>query len=166
MLDLSHKRFGTVISLGVFVAICITVSALSGAITATSVGTWYQQLAKPAFNPPDWVFAPVWTVLYLMIAVSGWRIWQHRAAPRRTSALSVYAVQLAANFAWSAAFFGMRSVAGGLIVITILLFVIAANLSAFWRIDRWAGILLMPYLAWVGFAAALNAAIWLLNRSS
>jgi len=151
------------IALGMFVAICFAISAISGAITATSVATWYPQLTKPAFNPPDWVFAPVWTSLYLMIAISGWRIWLQPESPARAIAMRVYAVQLCTNLGWSAAFFGITSVLAGLIVMPVLLAVVLLNLLAFWRIDRWAGLLLTPYLAWVGFAAVLNTAIWLLN---
>ena len=146
--------------LAAFVAINAAVSALGGWATAKSVGTWYQGLAKPAFNPPDWVFAPVWTVLYLMIAVAGWRAWR-RGVSR--PALTVYAVQLALNLSWSFVFFGARLIGPALPVIAALLAAIVANAIVFWRVDRWAGALLVPYAAWVSFATLLNAALWRLN---
>jgi tryptophan-rich sensory protein len=148
--------------LAAFVAVNVAVSALGGWATAASVGTWYQGLAKPAFNPPDWVFAPVWSALYLMIAIAGWRAWR-RAGAQARGALTVYAVQLALNLSWSFVFFGARLIGPALAVIAALLAAIAANAFLFWRIDRWAGALLVPYAAWVAFAAALNAALWRLN---
>jgi translocator protein len=148
--------------LAVFVAINAAVSALGGWATAKSVGTWYQALAKPGFNPPDWVFAPVWTALYLMIAVAGWRAWRRGDAEARRG-LAVYAVQLALNLSWSFVFFGAHLVGPALLVIAALLAAIVANAVLFWRLDRWAGMLLVPYAAWVSFATMLNAAIWRLN---
>ena len=138
-------------------------SALAGAVTAKSVGTWYQSLRKPAFNPPDWVFAPVWTLLYLMIAVAGWRVWRVRGIAGTRVALAAYAVQLALNLSWSFVFFGARLIGPALAVIVALLAAILANAFLFWRIDRAAGALLVPYAAWVSFAALLNAALWRLN---
>jgi len=148
--------------LAVFVAVNAAVSALGGWATAKSVGTWYAGLAKPAFNPPDWVFAPVWSVLYLMIAVAGWRAWRRGSAEARR-ALVVYAVQLALNLSWSFVFFGARLIGPALLVIAALLAAIVANVVLFWRVDRWAGALLVPYAAWVSFATLLNAALWRLN---
>ena len=145
-----------------FIAINIAISALGGWATAASVGTWYQALAKPAFNPPDWIFAPVWSALYLMIAIAGWRVWRRGSGEARL-ALTVYAVQLALNLAWSFVFFGARLIGPALAVIVALLAAILANAFLFWRIDRAAGALLVPYAAWVSFAAVLNAALWRLN---
>lgn len=155
--------------LAVFIAINVAVSALGGWATAASVGTWYQALAKPPFNPPDWIFAPVWSALYLMIAIAGWRAWRRGAgeagATRRETrlALTVYAVQLALNLSWSFVFFGARLIGPALAVIAALLAAIVANAFLFWRIDRAAGALLVPYAAWVSFATLLTAALWRLN---
>src|SRR5512134_908676 len=155
--------------LAVFIAINAAISALGGWATAASVGTWYPTLAKPAFNPPDWIFAPVWSVLYLMIAIAGWRVWRRGAAEARGMgretrlALTIYAVQLALNLSWSFVFFGARLIGPALAVIVTLLTAILANALLFWRIDRAAGALLVPYAAWVAFAALLNAALWRLN---
>ena len=148
--------------LAAFVGINVAVSALGGWATSSSVGTWYAALAKPAFNPPDWIFAPVWSALYLMIAVAGWRAWRRGGGDARL-ALTVYAVQLALNLSWSFVFFGARLVGPALLVIAALLAAIVVNAVLFWRLDRLAGALLVPYAAWVCFAAVLNAALWGLN---
>ena len=161
--------------LALFIAINVAISALGGWATAASVGTWYPTLAKPAFNPPNWIFAPVWSALYLMIAIAGWRVWRRgdgeasggveaSGAMREVRlALIVYAVQLALNLSWSFVFFGARLIGPALAVIAALLAAILANAFLFWRIDRAAGALLVPYAAWVAFATLLNAALWRLN---
>jgi len=146
-----------------FVAVCLVVSGVGGAITATSVGTWYQALAKPAFNPPDWLFAPVWTALYVMMGVAGWRIWRTAGFGAGRLALGAFALQLALNLGWSFLFFGFQLIAAALVEIVVLFLSIGATAVLFWRIDRAAGLLFVPYAAWVAFATALNAAIWHLN---
>jgi tryptophan-rich sensory protein len=148
--------------LAAFVGINVAISALGGWATSTSVGTWYAALAKPVFNPPDWIFAPVWSALYLMIAIAGWRVWRRGGGEARL-ALMVYAVQLVLNLSWSFVFFGARLIGPALIVIAALLAAIVVNAALFWRLDRLAGALLVPYAAWVLFAAVLNAALWRLN---
>ena len=147
----------------VFVALCLLVSAAGGMVTATSVDTWYQALAKPSFNPPDWVFAPVWTTLYFLMGVSGWRIWRRRALRATRGALALFGLQLFLNFAWSVLFFGFQRIDLALIDIVILFVAIVANMILFWRIERLATLLLVPYAAWVVFAIVLNVSIWLLN---
>ena len=149
-----------------FVALCLAVAAVGGAVTATSVGSWYPTLAKPAFNPPDWLFAPVWTTLYLMIAFAGWRVWRLRGwtGPRGLDpALLAWALQLALNLCWSFVFFGARMIGAALVEIAVLFVAIVATGWLFWRVDRLGAWLLLPYAAWVGFAAVLNAALWRLN---
>lgn len=150
-------------ALALFIALNAAISALGGWATAGSVGTWYLALDKPPFNPPNWIFAPVWSALYLMIAIAGWRAWRRAAGPRRRLALTAYAVQLALNLSWSFVFFGARLIGPALAVIAALLAAILANAFLFWRIDRAAGALLLPYAAWVSFATLLNAALWQLN---
>ena len=147
----------------VFVALCFLVSAAGGMVTATSVDTWYQALAKPSFNPPDWVFAPVWTTLYLLMGVSGWRVWRRSASRATRGALALFGLQLFLNFAWSVLFFGFQRIDLALIDIVILFVAIVANMILFWRIERLATLLLVPYAAWVVFAIVLNVFIWLLN---
>ena len=146
-----------------FLVLCLAVAALGGAATASSVGNWYPTLAKPAFNPPNWIFAPVWTALYFMMAVAGWGVWRRDGLRRARWALTLFALQLALNLAWSILFFGMHSIGAALIEIVVLLLAILATALAFWRRDRAAGMLFVPYAAWVAFAAVLNAAIWRLN---
>jgi benzodiazapine receptor len=159
----SPSRARDYTGLAVFIALNAAVSALGGWATAGSVGTWYVTLAKPAFNPPNWIFAPVWTALYLMIAVAGWRAWRRGAGQEARLALTAYAVQLVLNLSWSFVFFGARMIGPALAVIVAMLAAILANAFLFWRIDRAAGALLLPYAAWVSFATLLNAALWRLN---
>jgi len=146
-----------------FIFACGTVSAFGAVITATSVGDWYQALQKLPFNPPNSVFAPVWTVLYLMIAVAGWLVWRHAGLRGARTALLLYAVQLALNLAWSWLFFGLRAPGAALVGIALLLLASIATAVLFWRVDRLAGLMFVPYCAWLVFAAVLNAAIWQLN---
>lgn len=151
------------LSLLAFVAICLGVAAIGGLATAHSLGSWYEGLHKPAFNPPQWIFGPVWTVLYLLIAVAGWQVWRRRGLTSVPAALWVYALQLLLNLAWSFLFFGARRIGLALGEVLVLLAVIVLNTVLFWRIDELAGVLLLPYAGWVGFASLLNAAVWRLN---
>lgn len=149
--------------MGAFLVLCLGLGALGGVATAQSVGTWYQGLAKPPFNPPDWVFAPVWTTLYVLIAVAAWRVWRRRGLSGARIEFGVYAAQLALNLGWSFVFFGQRMIGAALVEIALLLAAIAVNGVLFWRLDRPAGWLLAPYAAWVAFAGVLNFALWKLN---
>lgn len=125
----------------------------------TAPGEWYASLAKPAFNPPAWVFAPVWTALYVLIAVAGWRV--HKANAR--SATALWWAQLALNFAWSPVFFALHAIGAALIVIVALLAAVAVFVGLAWRPDRTAAWLFLPYAGWVAFATLLNASILWLN---
>ena len=146
-----------------FLALCLAISAAGGWVTAQSVGTWFRALEKPSFNPPDWVFAPVWSTLYILIAVSGWRVWRLRGLTGAPGAMAAYATQLALNLGWSFLFFGAREIGLAFVEVLLLLAAIAVNAVLFWRIDRVAGWLLAPYFVWVGFASLLNFALWRLN---
>lgn len=137
------------LGLAFFTLLCLAVSGIAGAVTSTSVSTWYQTLEKPPFNPPDWVFGPVWTTLYLFMAVAGWRVWRSPISAQRRVALAAFAVQLTLNLAWSFLFFGFRLVGVALVEIVGLLIAIAVTTARFRRIDRAAGALFVPYLAWV-----------------
>ncbi|WP_430474718.1 TspO/MBR family protein [Thalassospira lucentensis] len=152
-----------VFALIAFMVLCLIISAFGGAVTATSVNDWYATLQKPFFNPPNWLFAPVWTVIYFMIAFSGWRVWLKRGIGNAKGPFAIYGAQLALNLLWSFLFFGAQSPLLGLIDIIALLVLIMANIVVFMKIDRLAGILLLPYGAWVGFACLLNSAILHLN---
>lgn len=129
-------------------------------------GEWYAALVKPAWTPPDWVFGPVWTVLYASMAVAAWRVWRawrRAAAHGARGALTAYLVQLALNALWSYLFFGLHRPALAFLELVALWLAIAITLVLFWRIDRLAGALLVPYLAWVTLAGSLNLALWRLN---
>jgi len=132
-------------------------------VTATSVTEWYPTLNKPSFNPPNWVFGPVWTALYVMMGVAAWRVW--RAADRDTARgpLALFALQLAVNLGWSVAFFGLRNLGLAVAVIIVLDLLVLATALMFRRVDRFAEWVLIPYLAWIAFATILNIAVWRLN---
>jgi len=123
-------------------------------------GPWYEGLAKPSFNPPDWVFAPVWTILYVLVAVAGWRVWKKAPASR---AMRLWWLQLLFNFAWSPTFFILNDLALALVVILLLLAAIILFVIMAARIDRISAGLFVPYLAWVAFATLLNASLLMLN---
>lgn len=158
---MGHSRFVRAAALLAFLVLTLGVGFAAGMVTAPAVAGWYQTIAKPSFNPPSWVFAPVWTTLYLMIAVAAWRAW--RVVGVSSIAMLLWFVQLALNFAWSFIFFGMHDIAHALIDVAALWIVILATLIAFFRIDRPAGWLFVPYLAWVSFAALLNWELFRLN---
>lgn len=146
----------------------VLAAALLGSIaTGPSISGWYAQLEKPWFNPPNWVFGPAWTALYVAMAYAFWRVLRtpHTVAGR-SRAIGVFLVQMTLNAAWSWVFFWAHSPQAALIVIVLLWIGIAATAAAFWRIDRIAGWLFVPYLAWVTYAAALNAALAALNPSA
>ena len=166
MNNVTNKRLAVrrdLIGLGGFLLLCFAVSGLGGVATASSVGSWYQALVKPSFNPPDWVFGPVWTTLFVLIAIAGWRIWRRPDSRARRVALAFYAVQLGLNLAWSVLFFGLQLIGGALVDIFLLLTAIVATTILFWRIEWAAAALLVPYATWVAFALLLNGSIWLLN---
>jgi tryptophan-rich sensory protein len=139
------------------------VAAALGAAASAGAAGFYQQLIRPAWAPPAWLFGPVWTVLYAMMAVAAWLVWRTRGFAGARAALSLFVAQLAANALWSWLFFAWRLGALALGEIVLLWLLIAATLAAFWRVRPLAGALLVPYLAWVTFAAALNFSLWRLN---
>lgn len=124
-------------------------------------GPWYEALAKPAWNPPNWLFGPAWTTLYALMALAAWKVWI--AVGRVDRALALYGLQLLLNGLWSWLFFGLQRIDLALLDILALWLLVLATLVLFWRRDRLAGILMVPYLLWLSFAAALNLAIWQLN---
>ncbi len=124
---------------------------------------WYRKLNKPSWNPPNSIFAPVWTILYLLMAAAAWLVWRHYGVAAALIPLSLFVLQLLLNAAWSWLFFGRHQIRSALIDIVALWILILATLLSFWQLDRMAGILLLPYLAWVSFAMVLNWAIWQKN---
>jgi tryptophan-rich sensory protein len=161
----SRSRWTGALQVLLAVGLCEGVGLLAAWATQTSVTTWYPTLTKPSFTPPDWLFAPVWTLLYAGMGVAAVLVWRadgaDRAAVRR--ALALFGLQLLLNGGWSVAFFWARSPAGGLLVIAALWATLAGTTRQFYRLRRAAGLLLVPYLLWISYAAALNGAIWLLN---
>ena len=163
---MSRSRLADVVALALFVGLCLGIGALGASVTATSVRTWYAALAKPSFTPPDWVFGPVWTALYLMMATAAWRVW--RAADRDTTRgpLTLFALQLALNLGWSVVFFGLHKIGAAVATIFVLDVGVIVTTLAFRTVDRAAALLMLPYLAWAGFATVLNIAIWRLNPTA
>lgn len=146
------------IALFIFLVLTVAVGGLIG--WATAPGEWYAGLAKPAFNPPNWIFGPVWTTLYVLIAVAGWLVW--RAEPSGT-AMKFWVAQLLLNWAWSPVFFSMQAPSAAVVVILLLLAAIAGFIVVARNVDLRASWLFLPYAAWVGFAAVLNISIARLN---
>jgi translocator protein len=147
-----------------WLGLCLGVAALSGCWTAGEVEGWYKTLRMPSIAPPNWLFGPVWTALYLLMAVAAWRVSLSAPSPQRNWALVLFILQLALNFAWSLIFFRGHSIGGALVEIAVLWILIAASTLAFVRIDAPAAWMMAPYWAWVSFAAVLNEMIWRLNR--
>ena len=161
MLAIDRRSLVALIAL---LALCLGVGIVGGAVTRTAIDDWYAPLAKPGFAPPNWIFAPVWTALYILMAVAAWRIWRTvGAAHARRAALRMFGMQLLLNLAWPFIFFGAKNPLTALIVTLVLEFAILWTMLAFARLDRLAAWLLAPYAAWVAFATALNAAIVALN---
>jgi len=146
------------VPLVLFLILVVGGGLLVGALTAPDA--WYAGLAKPSFNPPGWLFGPVWTVLYVLIAVAGWRIWQRA---RSGWAMGLWWTQLGLNFLWSPVFFGAHRPGLAFVVILLMLAAILGFIVAARRVDRPAALLFAPYAAWVGFASVLNGTIWAMN---
>jgi tryptophan-rich sensory protein len=148
------------------VAICLVVGYLSSITTQSSINTWYPTLIKPSFNPPNWLFAPVWTLLFIMMGIAAGMIWNHLENQRELvkKALLFFTVQLLLNALWSYLFFGLNNVLLALIEVILLWLVIYETFHIFRKIDKKAAYLFIPYLIWVAFAAVLNGSIYYLNR--
>jgi len=146
------------------IALTLSIGALGGWATAKSVQTWYPTLNKPSFNPPNWLFAPVWTSLYLLIGIAAYLVWIKRDTithfPRT---VAIYLIQLILNLAWSFIFFYLHEIGFALFEILILLVVIIVNALMFYKINKWAGLIFIPYILWVSFASFLTYNIFLLN---
>jgi tryptophan-rich sensory protein len=143
-----------------FVFLALLVGGAATFFTEPAIAGWYAGLRKPDFNPPNWLFAPVWTVLYVLMGVAASRIWKQTGFSLE---IQVWAAQLALNFCWSAIFFSFHLVGAALGEMAALWLAVAATLVLFWRKDRIAGLLFLPYLAWLSFAFVLNLEIWRLN---
>jgi translocator protein len=152
------------LALSGFIAICLLAGALGGWATSQSILDWYPTLNKPAWNPPPWIFAPVWTTLYVLMAIAAWLVWKKdtRFSGVRV-ALLLFFVQLALNCLWPFLFFKFRSPAWALVEVVTLLIMVALTAWAFFTQSKRAGLLMLPYLAWASFATFLNFTIWRLN---
>ena len=151
------------IALGLFIALCFGAAGIGALITTSSVGTWYQTLSKPVWTPPDWVFGPVWTALYFMMALAGWLVWRGGAWANARAALYWFAIQLVLNVGWSVLFFGLRSPGLAFLEILPLWLSIAVMTVLFHRRSTTAANLVAPYFLWTAFAAVLNFAVWRMN---
>jgi tryptophan-rich sensory protein len=144
-----------------FIVACLGVAALGSLATTPEIPGWYAQIKKPSWTPPNWLFGPVWTLLYISMAVAAWMVWKR--AGWASDAMILFGIQLALNLAWSFIFFRFHNPGLAFAEIVLLWFAIAATLIRFAAISQTAAILFAPYLAWVTYAAALNFAIWRLN---
>lgn len=149
----------------IVILVCVSIGYLSGTVTRDSITTWYPTLVKPVFNPPNWIFAPVWTLLYVMMGIAAGLVWTSDSEVKIVKkALGFFAIQLGLNALWSYLFFGLHNPLLALIEIVLLLLLIFETYKQFKKIDKVAAMLLLPYLAWVSFATILNASIWWLNK--
>ena len=146
------------------ILLCQAAGLIGSVFTAPAIANWYAGISKPAFNPPNWVFAPVWTALFILMGISLFLVWEKGLEKKENRlAVSVFGIQLLLNVVWSVLFFGLQNPFLGFLEIIILWFAILANIVLFYRISRKAGCLLIPYILWVSFAAILNYNILILN---
>ena len=152
--------------IAIVVVICLVVGYVSGMVTRASITTWYPTLIKPSFNPPNWIFAPVWTSLYIMMGIAAGLVWNQITTHKEavTKALQFFTIQLVLNALWSYLFFGLHNLILATIEVVLLWLMIFETYSQFAKISKTAGYLLLPYLAWVSFASVLTASIWWLNQ--
>ena len=153
-----------VVGLIVAVLVCFAAGAVGGLATASSVDSWYTTINKPKWNPPGWVFGPVWSALYLMMGISAWLVWKNSSLKESKLALGWFGFHLLLNILWSIIFFGLKQPGWAVIEITALWLSIAIAIVLFFRYSKLAAGLLVPYWLWVSFASVLNYTIWSLNR--
>lgn len=155
-----RTTWGNWVMLVLCFAVCFSAAAL-GALFPPDA--WFAAIVKPSWQPPNWLFGPVWTVLYALMSVALWRLWTKENSPARATALVLFAAQLTLNALWSPVFFGAHAIGAALVIIVLLDALVIATIYAFARVDQWAACLLIPYLGWISFATALNGALWILN---
>lgn len=149
----------------VFILVCELAGVIGSIFTRASIPGWYAGLVKPSFNPPGWVFAPVWTILYALMGIAAWLVYEK--SPGRKDirgALAVFGVQLVLNALWSIVFFGAHQILGAAVLIVVLWVMIVVTIRVFSRISKAAAYLLVPYILWVSFATVLNISLYVLNR--
>jgi tryptophan-rich sensory protein len=146
------------------ISLCFVLGSSGGLITINEIPGWYATLQKPSFNPPNWLFGPVWTALYIMMGVAFYLVWRNPPSADRKKALSAFLVQFALNCAWTPVFFAMHQLGAALVVIVLMWLAILRTILLFAPFSKTASWLLVPYISWVSFATLLNAAIWWLNK--
>jgi|SRR5579863_2265805 len=149
-----------------FILVCEGVGILGGLWTGPEIPRWYRTLTKPSFNPPSWIFGPVWTTLYLLMAIAAWQVFMAPASPSRTPGLGLFAFQLALNLAWSYIFFRKHAIGAAVVEVAVLWCAIGATTIAFSQVSAVSATLMLPYWGWVTFASILNATIWRLNPTA
>jgi translocator protein len=156
-----------VIKLVISILVSFAAGGVGSLFTFKAIPTWYAGLRKPPYTPPNWAFGPVWTILYILMGVSVFLVWQNGLTTNGvTPAFILFWVQLSINALWSVIFFGIKSKGGGVITIIILWFLILATIVASFRVSSWAGALLVPYIVWVSIASYLNIGVWVLNGTA
>lgn len=154
----------TYLKLFISVIICMAIGGISGYFTSSEITTWYVTLNKPSFNPPNWIFAPVWTTLYFLMGISFWLIWKSNAQKTiKNKAITFFIIQLVLNFFWSIIFFNLHQLGFALAEILLMWIFIVLTIISFYPISKTAAYLLFPYLLWVSFASILTFSIWKLN---
>jgi len=155
----------SIVKLVVSILASFAAAGVGSLFTFRAIPSWYAGLKKPRYTPPNWAFGPVWTVLYVLMGVSVFLVWQKGLAnPGVMLAFTLFWVQLVFNAMWSVVFFGRKSQGGGIMVIVVLWLLILATMIASFRVSVWAGALLVPYIVWVSVASYLNVGIWVLNK--
>lgn len=157
------KKAADWIGLAIFIAVCLGAAGLGSIATTPEINGWYQTIEKPSWNPPDWVFGPIWTTLYIMMAIAAWLVWRTDGFKTAGRPLILFALQLTLNVAWSWIFFGLHKPGWAFAGLVVLWLAIVATTAIFFQRSKMAGWLMVPYLAWVSFAGVLNFAIWRLN---
>jgi tryptophan-rich sensory protein len=158
-----ESRFKDYLSLPAWIGLSFVAAAIGAWVNTTAIQTWYTTIQKPDWLPPNWAFPVVWTLLYVLMGVAAWLVWRERRKARVMLPLLLFVLQLILNAGWSIIFFGFRQFGWAFAEIVLLWGAIAATTILFYKTKPWAGYLMVPYLLWVTFAAALNAAIWVLN---
>jgi len=161
---MERTRARDIVEAVVSIVVCQGAGLIGSIATFPSIPTWYAGLEKPPFNPPNWVFGPVWTTLYTLMGIAAFLVWRKGIRNREVKiALGIFLAQLVLNTLWSVIFFGLHSLASGLVVIVVLWIAILLSIITFFRISKAAGALLIPYILWVSFATILNFSLWQLN---
>ena len=163
---MEQKPLSRTFKIIIMIVTCVVIGAIAGLLTQKGVDTWYTTIQKPSFNPPNWVFAPVWSTLYVMMGIAAGLVWHEMDRQKETvrKALKFFAIQLALNALWSFLFFGLHNPMLALIEIILLWLMIYETFVQFNKVNKISGYLFIPYLLWVTFALTLNASIWWLNR--